>query len=485
MPLVRLAHETDFEGWRTAARSLLAQDIAPREVEWRVGEGGNGLFDPPEFVPTAAQDPQFAVPRDFITLCRTAILHQNPARFGLLYRLLWQLREQPGLLQVSFDPYVSQVREMSQAVQRDLHKMKAFVRFREIPMESEGGTESRFVAWFEPSHHIVQASAPFFTQRFTNMRWSILTPEICMHWDGATLSYSPGASKSDAPAEDAGEDLWRAYYRSIFNPARLKVSAMQAQMPKKFWRNLPEAPLIAGLVADADKRKNEMIAAQPTEPERKIVKYIAGKEEEMPAHNATDALAALREFNAEMLASSAFPLAANATQAVLGTGHAPARLMLLGEQPGEQEDLAGQPFIGPAGKLLDQALQEAGIKRSKIYVTNTLKHYKFKLQGTRRVHMVPGVGDIKTYLPWLRREIAIVQPRVIVALGSVAARAVTGQALGLEANRGKLIPLADDRQAILTYHPSFILRTPDKATKQLRYERLVADLRLAAETAAP
>ena len=115
MPLVRLAHETDFEGWRTAARSLLAQDIAPREVEWRVGEGGNGLFDPPEFVPATVQGPQFSVPRDFISLCRTAILHQSPARFSLLSRLLWQLREQPGLLQVSFDPYVSQVREMRQA----------------------------------------------------------------------------------------------------------------------------------------------------------------------------------------------------------------------------------------------------------------------------------------------------------------------------------------------------------------------------------
>ena len=482
MPLVRLAHETDFEGWRTAARSLLAQDIAPREVEWRVGEGGNGLFDPPEFVPATVQGPQFSVPRDFISLCRTAILHQSPARFSLLYRLLWQLREQPGLLQVSFDPYVSQVREMCQDVQRDLHKMKAFVRFREI--ESEEDAEPRFVAWFEPSHHIVQASAAFFTQRFTNMRWSILTPEVCMHWGGQTLSYSAGASKSDAPAEDAGEDLWRAYYRSIFNPARLKVSAMQAQMPKKYWRNLPEAELIADLVANADKQKDTMIAAQPTEPARKIVKYVARKEAVMPTRHASDATTALRELNNEMRASAEFPLAQHATQAVFGSGAASAQLMLLGEQPGEQEDLAGQAFIGPAGKLLDKALQEAGMARADVYVTNTLKHYKFKLQGTRRMHMVPGVGDIKTYLPWLQREINIVRPRVIVALGAVAARAVTGKALGLEANRGKLLALEDGRQAILTYHPSFILRTPDKATRQLRYETLVADLALAAEAAA-
>ena len=231
MQLVRLASETDFEGWRKAARALLAQNIAPEDIEWRVGEGNSSLFDTPEFVPAETQGQQFSVPKDFITLCKTAFLYRDSSRFGLLYRLLWRLRQEPKLLQVSFDPDVAQVHGMAKVVQRDLHKMKAFVRFREIELESG---ESEFIAWFEPSHHIIEASASFFTGRFTNMRWSILTPEICMHWDGETLSYSPGASKADAPAEDAGEELWRSYYRSIFNPARLKVSAMQAQMPKKY-----------------------------------------------------------------------------------------------------------------------------------------------------------------------------------------------------------------------------------------------------------
>lgn len=484
MQLVRLASETDFDGWRKAARSLLMLGIAPEDVEWKVGEGSNSLFDTPEFVPDAAQvqqlnSTQFKVPREFIELCRKALLHSDPSRFALLYRLLWRLKQEPKLLQVSFDADVAQVQSMVKAVQRDLHKMKAFVRFREIEMEGE---ESEYVAWFEPSHHIVEASAPFFTQRFTNMLWSILAPEICMHWDGKTLTYSPGASKSDAPAEDAGEDLWRSYYRSIFNPARLKVATMQAQMPKKYWRNLPEADLIAGLVASADKRKDEMIAAQPTQPQRKIVKYVPEKEAVMVTSDTEDAQSALRALNHSMLTGGEFPLAAYATQAVLGKGAAPASIMLLGEQPGEQEDLAGQPFIGPAGKLLDKALQEANIARSKVYVTNTLKHYKFKLQGTRRVHMVPGVGDIKTYLPWLQAEIAIVQPQVIVALGAVAAQAITGEKLSMEATRGKLLPLTDNRHAVVTYHPSFILRTPDNETKQLRYERLVADLKLAVNT---
>lgn len=308
MQCVRLASETDFDGWRTAARALLAQGIPPEDITWRVGENGGGLFDAPDFVPAMDHVLQFSVPRNFIPLCKMAILHRNSTRFGLLYRVLWRLQQEPKLLQVAFDPDVASVLAMVKAVQRDLHKMKAFVRFREIA--SEEGAESVFMAWFEPSHHIVQASAPFFTGRFTNMHWSILTPDVCMHWNGKALSYSPGASKADAPAEDDGEDLWRAYYRSIFNPARLKVSAMQAQMPKKYWRNLPEADLIADLVANAGKRKEEMIAARPTQPQRKVVKYVSQKENSMPSRDATNVL---RELNDRMLASTEFPLAAYAT----------------------------------------------------------------------------------------------------------------------------------------------------------------------------
>jgi len=204
----------------------------------------------------------------------------------------------------------------------------------------------------------------------------------------------------------------------------------------------------------------------------------------MPTRHATNAMSALHDLNAEMLASVEFPLAANATQAVFGAGPVPAKIMLLGEQPGDQEDTAGQPFVGPAGRMLNQALQEAGVERQDVYVTNSLKHFKFNWKGTRRQHRSPDLRDLKLYLPWLEREIEIVQPGVIVALGAIAARAVTGKTLGLEVNRGKLFSLPNGRQVVLTYHPSFILRTPDRPTKQLRYERLVADLKLAAKAAA-
>lgn len=479
MHIVRLANETDFDGWRIAARSLISQNIAPENVDWRVGDSASGLFDVPDFVPNHSQSSPFNVSSDFIQLSKTAILYRDPARFGLLYRLLWRTRTETELLKIAFDPDVIKVRNMAQAIRRDLHKMKAFVRFREVNITENDEIWSGFIAWFEPSHHIFEASAPFFTGRFTNMRWSILTPDLCMHWDGNLLSYSPGAEKADAPTEDAGEDLWRAYYRSIFNPARLKVSAMQAQMPKKYWRNLPEAELIADLVANADKRKDVMIAAQPTEPQRKIVKYSVERKTEVAKPEATGAKFALNQLNIEMLDNATFKQAEYSAQAVLGSGAVPSEILFLGEQSSEQENLAGQVLTGSNGKLLDQALQQFGIKRANVYTTNAIKHYRYKQKGTRRIQLAATMDDVQHYLPWLQAEIAIVQPRIIIAMGAIAAYAMTGKTLNMETNRGKLFQLVDGRKMLMTDYPAYILRAADQATRQLRYEQFVADVKLA------
>ena len=199
----------------------------------------------------------FNVPAKFVELAQTAILHRDPKRFAILYRLLWRLRGNHELLDVATDPDTAQVTAMAKAVRRDEHKMHAFVRFREVGRERE----LHFIAWFEPEHHIVELAAPFFARRFADMAWSILTPDLCAHWDGHAVSFTPGVSKSDAPSEDRLEETWRRYYASIFNPARLKVKAMQAEMPKKYWRNLPEASLIKPLIAGAGRAAGDMIAA--------------------------------------------------------------------------------------------------------------------------------------------------------------------------------------------------------------------------------
>ena len=265
MHLITLDSETDFEGWRKAARSLVLHEVKPTDVTWIVQGDASELFAPAaETLPLETPQGTFSVSAKFVELAQSAILHRDPERFAILYRLLWRLRGHHHLLEVATDPDVALVTAMAKAVRRDEHKMHAFVRFREVGREQK----SHYVAWFEPEHHIVELAAPFFARRFADMPWSILTPDACAHWDGHAVSITPGVSKADAPTEDRLEETWRRYYASIFNPARLKVKAMQTEMPKKYWRNLPEASLIKPLIAGAERATGAMIANAATEPHK-------------------------------------------------------------------------------------------------------------------------------------------------------------------------------------------------------------------------
>jgi probable DNA metabolism protein len=270
MPVVRLASETDFDGWREAARDLRARGVPPAEVLWTVD--GADLFAaeaPADPVRAAAAAPAFSVPREFMALAEGVVLHRSGERFDLLYRLLRRLEGEPHLLQVASDPDVGRARTLARQVSQAAHKMKAFVRFREVA--DVDGVEA-YVAWFEPPHRVAEATAPFFARRFANMRFSILTPDVCVHWDTRALAFTPGADPADAPAEDALEDYWRTYYASIFNPARLNPKMMQKEMPKRYWRNLPEARLIPELIARAEAQVEEMVRQAPTEPSRRIMR---------------------------------------------------------------------------------------------------------------------------------------------------------------------------------------------------------------------
>src|ERR1700760_3806171 len=267
MHFITLDTENDFRGWRTAARALILNDVRPSDVTWTVRGNEPELFaavaetSPPQPAqPTAT----FNVPAKFVDLAKSAILHRDPERFAILYRLLWRLRGDHDLLEVATDPDVALVGTMAKAVRRDEHKMHAFVRFREVGREQS----AHFVAWFEPEHHIVELAAPFFARRFAHMPWAILTPGACAHWNGHEVSITPGVSKAEAPTEDRLEETWRRYYASIFNPARPKVNAMQAEMPKKYWRNLPEASLIKPLISGAEAATGAMIAEAATEPHK-------------------------------------------------------------------------------------------------------------------------------------------------------------------------------------------------------------------------
>lgn len=477
MRVAALAHPADFEGWREAARVCLAAGARPHEVAWRIGEEPDlfaALAPLPSAAPSAAPptEPAFRVPREFVELAQLAICHADEDRFALLYRLLWRLRADRDLLGRITDDDVFRLRAMAKMIRRERHKMEAFVRFREIA-DAEG---SLFVAWFEPEHHVVEITAPFFVRRFASMRWSILTPLVSAHWNMKELRFGPGAAKSDAPSHDRFEEHWLTYYANIFNPARLKIGMMKSEMPVRYWKNLPEAALIESLVREAGKREAAMIEASPTpEPRRAQIilermKKTANAAGPGAGHNALPGLAQ------EASGCRRCPLWEGATQTVFGEGAADARLMFVGEQPGDKEDLAGKPFVGPAGEVFDRALAEAGIDRASAYVTNAVKHFKNEPRGKRRLHKTPDVGEISACRWWLEREIEIIRPQFTVALGATALRSLTGLSGGLMNLRGTLAPSDLVGEVFVTVHPSSILRTPPEQ-REAAYAAFVADLR--------
>jgi probable DNA metabolism protein len=454
MRVVTLATEDDFEGWRDAARSLAQARVPASEVVWQVGDTPVDLFgDERVLAPAATRE--LKVPRAFLELAQSAALHADSERFALLYALL---AGDPHRIDDQADPLVRRLEGMAREVRRDIHKMRAFVRFREM-QDAEGAC---YVAWFEPTHHIVRANARFFVDRFASMRWSILTPELSLHWDGETLAEGPGATKADAPGADPIEDVWKTYYASIFNPARLKTGTMLREMPRKYWKNMPETALVKELVAGARARETAMVA--------KARAGIGG--------NIAAAWEALRD---EAAGCTRCHLYKHATQTVFGEGPVDARMMFVGEQPGDQEDLAGRPFVGPAGQMFDKAIGAAGIDRANVYVTNAVKHFKFEPRGKRRIHSKPDAGEIQACRWWYEQERLLVKPEMTVALGATAARQMLGKVVTISGTRGQAIALAEGGLGWVTIHPSFLLRMPDKSRADDEFAAFVEDLKGAAK----
>jgi DNA polymerase len=465
-----LASEVDFAGWRAAARAFALNDVPPENIVWSVGEPTD-LFADNAALPEATA--KFTVSRALLELAETVIQARDPERFALLYALVWRVhRGEKHLLEDVADPTVQRVQRLAQAVRRDTHKMRAFLRFRAV----ETGDATRYVAWFEPTHCIVEANAPFFVRRFATMTWSILTPYRSAHWNGEALSFGPGAEPAEVPDDDALEAYWRAYFSSIFNPARLKIGAMVSEMPKKYWRNLPEAAAIPDLIRGARARTEAMVDTPLFSPERAPRRKTAP----VAATPPPGSLAALVEAGQ---ACRRCGLWERATQFVPGVGPETARIMLVGEQPGDQEDLAGTPFVGPAGQMLDRALAEAGIDRASVYVTNAVKHFKFEPRGKRRIHATPNAGEIAACRFWLDQERVLIAPAVTILLGASAAHAVLGRTVTISRERGWPQPLQGGI-CVVTVHPSYLLRLPDADAKAREYQKFVIDLRNAAALAA-
>jgi len=323
-----------------------------------------------------------------------------------------------------------------------------------------------FVAWFEPDNYIVDAVAQFFVDHFTSIEWSILTPVGSLPWNRRVLKRGPAARREDAPQHDDFETLWRGYFESTFNPARTNPDLMRQHMPKEYWKNMPETAAIPDMVRNARSRVVEMVVREPATPaKRNPQKAVDQMSEQNPK--------SLTELNRIIAASQ--PLVPGATRAVLGEGPLHPDVAFVGEQPGDQEDLQGKPFIGPAGQILDRAMEEAGIDRDKTYVTNAVKHFKFIQRGKRRIHEKPTAGEVKHYRWWLEKELAFVKPKLVVALGATATLALSGKALPIGKNRG---PYRFGKwPGFITVHPSFLLRQTDKGSKEREYAAFVHDLK--------
>ncbi|WP_108815350.1 TIGR03915 family putative DNA repair protein [Loktanella sp. Alg231-35] len=260
VPLPRIG--TD-EAWRDAAKRLVGAGVSPADVLWNFDAETEELFAPATPLPPLTR--RIKAPQSFVSLANTVAWHKDPQRFARLYALLWRLRHETGLMQDRADPELSKLRQMEKGVHRCKHKMKAFVRFRDL---RQGGARRSFAAWFEPIHHSVEPAAPFFARRFADMDWMIATPDVTAQFVDGHLSFHPGQPKPDLP-KDAAEALWGTYFCNIFNPARLKVSAMTSEMPKKYWKNLPEAQHMHDLIAGAEDKGRKMQEAAPTlSPER-------------------------------------------------------------------------------------------------------------------------------------------------------------------------------------------------------------------------
>lgn len=449
----------DFDRWRDVARVLLANEIPPEDMDWRAGRSFSPLQS--DEGTTLEVSRPVRLSRKFVQLLQALSCFRDDGRWVLMYRLAWRSQRQPRLLEDAADLDVHRAMKMRSAVKRDIHKMHAFVRFREI--EEDSGAK-HYVAWFESDHEILRLAAPFFCKRFRNMNWLIATPDGTALWRDGRLKFVSTPDRSAIPSSDAHEALWRTYYRNICNVARINPSAMTREMPQRYWRNLPEAPEIQTLLRDgrASFLQQQRDAALELKKAEAMRRALA-----LPTDDAAGPSACRR-----------CEIWRHATQAVLGEGPTSAAIMLVGEQPGDEEDLHGRPFVGPAGRELDSALRQSDLARDQLFVTNAVKHFKWEPRGKRRLHRRPEVHEILACAHWLQEEIEQVKPQVIVALGSSALRAVSGNVGTIDAARSMQLRHVSGAHLVATYHPSAILRAAPSMADDLRTS-LIADLRRA------
>jgi DNA polymerase len=478
-----IAIEDTFAGWRVAARQALAQRIAPEAIDWRITGGDDDhavshtLFDGDAATTPAPTPPaEVRISRDLAELLKDAALYRDTARWAFLYRVLWRWHDGDRSVASPADADGARLYKMAKAVRRAKHDMIAYVRFR-LRDAGDGAPAAdlpEYVAWYEPEHDVLAWSAEHFARRMGRSTWLISTPGGAAWWDGNALRLERRPARSGdhgAANADEAEALWLAYYRSTFNPARLNETALEQHMPVRFWKGLPEGRLIPSMISEAKSGAQRVAQASG-------VAVLGGKSVPVDAHSTQPT----RPPPSTLDACRRCDLWRHATQAVDGLGPRDARIMLIGEQPGDQEDLAGKPFVGPAGRLLDVAIERAGLARDDLYLTNAVKHFKWVLRGKRRLHKTAAQQEIDACGYWLERELERVQPAVVVTLGATALSALLREKISLNDCIGRTLDV-DGMQVIATWHPSYALRQQDDNARERVLAAIAAALTRAREVA--
>ena len=330
---VSLRSETDWDGWRHATRALVLADVAPADITWTVGGHGSTL---PE------GSGSFNVPRALVDLAALAFQAHNQERFGLLYNLVRRANAGEKLLEDAGDPDLLLARRLAFAVRAEAHRMRTEVRFLRAG--------SRLLGWYEPAHFVLEANAQLLVRRFPDIVFSIVTPDGSAHWEAGNLRF--GAGLRHVADDDTLLAWWSDHGSGLLEDATAGTSVPMAEDLSEAPRPLDQPPI------------GPVVLARGADP-------------------------GIQDAGREADGCRRCDLYANATQTVFGEGPAGAPVMFVGEQPGDQEDVIGRPFVGPAGQLLDRALEEAGIDRRGIYITNAVKHFKFTPRGKRRIHQAP------------------------------------------------------------------------------------------------
>jgi DNA polymerase len=425
MRRIVLANETDWEGWRKATRSLVLAGTEPDDVRWAVRSHDE------EGDPLQEGTGSFGVSRSVVSLASLAIQAREPARFDLLYRLVWSANAGKA-----DDEAMRRAQGLALAVRAEAHRMRTHVRF--LPVDD------CHVGWYEPAHFVLEANAQLIARRFPDLSFAIVTPDGVAHWDRKELRFASGTHVAD---DEALQRWWHAHHATLLRDARAGTAIPEAE-------DLDEAP------------------RPPDRPP--LGPVVLPMHADPPLQEATHEAGNCRRCH----------LYEPATQTVFGEGPSHARVLFVGEQPGDQEDVIGRPFVGPAGQIMDRAMEEAGLDRRTVYITNAVKHFKFTPRGKRRIHQTPETPEIQACRFWLDVELVRMRPKLVVAMGGTAARALLGRPVTITRERGRPIELPDGQTAFVTVHPSFLLRVPDEDAKAREYRAFVADLRKVMELVA-